>query len=94
MSDKEKNISTEAEATEKPAEQVEQPAEESEQTLPNLVTAIKAQYEQQIASLNAKHAKDVAERDKLIAQLLDENKQTPTETIADRINGKRAYKKW
>ena len=94
MSDKETNIPTEAEATEKPAEQVEQPAEENEQTLPELVTAIKAQYEQQIATLNAKHAKDVAERDALITQLMSEDKPVQTETIADRINGKRKYKKW
>ena len=94
MSDKEKTIQTEAEATEQPAEEVEQTAEETEQTLPELVTAIKAQYEQQIAMLTAKHAKDVAERDALITQLMSEDKPVQTETIADRINGKRKYKKW
>lgn len=94
MSDKETNIPTEAEATKQPAEEVEQTAEETEQTLPELVTAIKAQYEQQIATLTAKHAKDVAERDALITQLMSEDKPVQTETIADRINGKRKYKKW
>lgn len=76
------------------AEASEPSDQEDSERLSDLVVTIKQQYEQQIASLNAKHAKDVAERDKLIAQLLDENKQPQTETIADRINGKRKYKKW
>ena len=90
MSDEEKIIQTEAEAIEK----AEQPIEETEQTLPDLVTAIKEQYEAKIATLSAKHAKDVAERDAVITQLMSGEQPAQTESIADRINGKRNYKKW
>ena len=89
MSDQEKE--NQAEGTEQP--EAQQPTEQPE-ALPDVVTAIKAQYEQQIATLNAKHAKDIAERDAVITQLLSEDKPEPTETIADRINKRRTYKKW
>ena len=89
MSEEEKQATQEA--TEQP--EAQQPTEQPE-ALPDVVTAIKAQYEQQIATLNAKHAKDIAERDAVITQLLSEDKPEPTETIADRINKRRTYKKW
>lgn len=92
MSDKEKIIQTEA--TEQTAEPVEERSEESDQALPELIATLRTQYEDQIATLNAKHAKDVAERDAVIAQLLSDNKPAHTETIAERINAKRKYKKW
>ena len=89
MSEEEKQAAKEA--TEQP--EAQQPTEQPE-ALPDVVAAIKAQYEQQIATLNAKHAKDIAERDAVITQLLSEDKPEPTETIADRINKRRTYKKW
>lgn len=88
------NINTPYEVSEAPAEVVEERTEESDQTLPDLFATLRAQYDDQIATLNAKHAKDVAERDAVIAQLLSDNKPAHTETIAERINAKRSYKKW
>lgn len=91
MSDQEKE--NQAEGTEQPDAEIEQPTEKPE-ALPEVVTAIKAQYEKRIADLNSQHAKDIAERDAVITQLLSEDKPEPTETIADRINKRRTYKKW
>lgn len=98
MSDKDKQKNQEAQEpeTQQPQEpETQQPQEPQEhEALPDVVNAIKEQYEQQIATLNAKHAKEVAERDEVIKQLLATDKPEPTETIADRINKRRTYKKW
>ena len=91
MSDQEKE--NQAEGTEQPEDEIQQPTEQPE-ALPEVVTAIKAQYEKRIADLNSQHAKDIAERDAVITQLLATDKPEPTETIADRINKRRTYKKW
>ena len=92
MSDQEKE--NQAEGTEQPDAEIQEQPTEKHEALPEVVTAIKAQYEKHIADLNSQHAKDIAERDAVITQLLATDKPEPTETIADRINKRRTFKKW
>lgn len=69
--------------------------EEQKESLSDIVTRLKEQYESKIVQMEKKHTKDIEERDKIIAQLLDDNKESSTyQTVSDRINQKRNYKKW
>ena len=70
--------------------------EKTEDTLPELVNKIRKEYEMRIAEMEAKHAADIADRDEIIQQLISGNpaENVSHETIADRINNKRKFKKW
>lgn len=70
--------------------------EKTEDTLPDLVNKIRKEYEMRIAEMEAKHAAAIADRDEIIQQLISGNpaKNVSRETIADRINIKRNFKKW
>lgn len=82
-------VETETEV-EKKNEQVETTKE-----LPTVVQEIKAQYEVQIEALKDAYGKQIAERDIVIKQLLsDNNTAVEHETLVDKINKKRNFKKW
>lgn len=68
----------------------------TEDTLPDLVNKIREEYEMRIAEMEAKHAADIADRDAIIQQLISGNPSgiVSRETIADKINEKRTFKKW
>ena len=70
--------------------------EKTEDTLPDLVNKIRNEYEMRIAEMEAKHAAAIADRDEIIKQLISGNpaENVSRETIADRINNKRNFKKW
>ena len=70
--------------------------EKTEDTLPDLVNKIRKEYEMRIAEMEAKHAAAIADRDEIIQQLISGNpaENVSRETIADRINNKRIFKKW
>lgn len=89
-------VETETEV-EKKNEQVEKKNEQVETTkeLPTVVQEIKAQYEVQIEALKDAYGKQIAERDIVIKQLLsDNNTAVEHETLVDKINKKRNFKKW
>lgn len=77
----------------KPTEEATEPTQEQQQES-DLIVLIRNEYEEKIANINAKHVKDVAERDELIKQLLRDDKPANEETIADKINARRNFKKW
>ena len=68
----------------------------TEDTLPGLVNKIREEYEMRIAEMEAKHAAAIADRDAIIQQLISGNPSgnVSRETIADKINEKRPFKKW
>lgn len=66
----------------------------TEKQLPQIIDEIKAQYDQQIEDLKEDFKNQIAERDSVIKQLLSGKKLAPTETIVDKINKNRNYKKW
>ena len=70
--------------------------EEKPETIPELVLKIKAEYDDKIAELEAKHAAAIADRDAIIQQLISDGKQDAGQSYSfvDKINGKRNYKKW
>lgn len=70
--------------------------EKTEDTLPDIVNKIREEYEMRIAEMEAKHTADIADRDAIIQQLISGNPlgNVSRETIADRINNKRNFKKW
>ena len=77
----------------------DEPKQEQEQkqdeNLTRIVTEIKEQYENKIEALKDAYGKQIAERDIVIKQLLsDNNTAVETETMVDKINKKRNYKKW
>ena len=79
--------------------EIEQPKqatdEEQKESLSDIVNRLKEQYEYRIVQMEKKHTKDIEERDNLIAQLLDDTKESSTyQSVSDRINQKRNYKKW
>lgn len=68
---------------------------ETTKELPTVVQEIKAQYEVQIEALKDAYGKQIAERDIVIKQLLsDNNTAVEHETVVDKINKKRNFKKW
>lgn len=87
---KENNVVETETEVEKKNEQVETTKE-----LPTVVQEIKAQYEVQIEALKDAYGKQIAERDIVIKQLLsDNNTAVEHETLVDKINKKRNFKKW
>ena len=63
--------------------------------LPNIVQELKAQFEAKIEALKDAYGKQIAERDTVIKQLLnDDETAVERETIVDKINNKRKFKKW
>ena len=70
--------------------------EKTEDKLPDLVNKIREEYEIRIAEMEAKHAAAIADRDAIIQQLISGNPSgnVSPETIADKINEKRTFKKW
>ena len=89
-------VETETEV-EKKNEQVEKKNEQDETSkeFPTVVQEIKAQYEAQIEALKDAYSKEIAERDIVIKQLLsDNNTADEHETLVDKINKKRNFKKW
>lgn len=81
---------------EQPTEQVEQPTDQVEQpaeTLSTLITELTDKYEARISAIVKKYDASIAERDDVIKQLLT-GETVQEQTIADRINARRTYKKW
>ena len=70
--------------------------EKTEDTLPDLVNKVRKEYEMRMAKMEAKHAAAIADRDAIIQQLISGNPSgnVSHETIADKINEKRTFKKW
>lgn len=68
----------------------------TEDTLPDLVNKIREEYDMRIAEMEAKHAAAIADRDAIIQQLISGNPSgnVSSETIVDKINEKRTFKKW
>ena len=93
----ENEVTTEYEATD--IEIVEQPQPEPEQeqaNLSSLIDEVKQQYETKLTEMVAKKDREIAERDNVIKQLIDQEDKTAVfeKSIADKINEKRNYKKW
>ena len=84
---------------EQPTEQVAQPTEQVEQveqpseTLSTLITELTDKYEARISAIVKKYDASIAERDDVIKQLLT-GETVQEQSIADRINARRTYKKW
>lgn len=79
-------------------EEIKEPApeEQPEPALPDIVNDIRAEYENKLSDLEAKHAAALKDRDDIIKQLINGNEGAPqhTESFVDKINSKRNYKKW
>lgn len=78
-------------------EQSEQPEQKEEQAnLSSLIDEVKQQYETKLTEMVAKKDREIAERDNVIKQLIDQEDKTAVfeKSIADKINEKRNYKKW
>lgn len=65
-----------------------------DENLTRIVTEIKEQYENKIEALKDAYGKKIAERDSVIKQLLNGENTAKPETIVDKINKTRNYKKW
>ena len=69
-----------------------QPEEKPES---DLVAEVKASYEEKIAQIKAEYDARLKERDKVIKQLIKEEKDSPpADGIVEKINSRRNYKKW
>ena len=81
---------------EQPAEQpAKQPEEQPVKELPAIVDEIKIEFENKLKNVVADYDKQIAERDKVIKQLINsDNTAVAVETVADIINKKRNFKKW
>ena len=64
--------------------------------LSTLINDVKQQYEAKLTEMVAKKDREIAERDNVIKQLIDQEDKTAVfeKSIADKINEKRNYKKW
>lgn len=69
---------------------------EQEEQLSTLINEVKQQYETKLTEMVAKKDREIAERDNVIKQLIDQEDKTAVfeKSIADKINEKRNYKKW
>lgn len=88
------NENMNTEGTEAPA-----PAEEpgQEESLPEIVSRIRSEYEAKIDTITERHNTEIKERDEIIAQLIGGNNQDSDATrtpFVERLNNKRNYKKW
>ena len=86
---------------EKVNEQVDEEGTQNkqEQELPELVNSLKATYEKMLKEQKKDYEEQIAERDKIITQIISGGnaKGQPNDkmqTIIDKINEKRTYKKW
>lgn len=79
---------------EQETKQEEPKKEEQNENLTRIVTDIKTQYENKIEALKDAYGKQIAERDSVIKQLLNGENTAKPETIVDKINKTRNYKKW
>lgn len=84
----------EDENKDKPTEEEVNESTQEQQQENDLITLIRSEYEEKIDALKRKNAIEVRERDELIKQLLRDDRPVNEETIADRINARRNYKKW
>ena len=76
-------------------EQEQQEQEQQEENLTTLVDELKTQYENRIKEIVANKDKEIAQRDDVIKQLLDDTKTAKVQpSIADKINAKRNFRKW
>lgn len=69
-------------------------AKPAEPSYTDALLDVKKEYESKIAKLNEEHNKQIKERDNVIKQLLNDENTAPVETVADKINKKRVFKKW
>ena len=91
MEDEEKNI---PDPVEQPEEKPEEQPEEKPES--DLIAGVKASYEEKIAQIKAEYDARLKERDKVIKQLIKEEKDNPppTDGIVEKINSRRNDKKW
>lgn len=76
-------------------EQVQEDQEEHEQS--NLIDVINASWESKLLKVTTDYEKRLAERDNVIKQLITNGKtdnDSKGDTIIDKINAQRNYKKW
>lgn len=87
MEEEEKTIT---DPEEKPEEKKE------EQPESDLIADVKASYEEKIAQIKAEYDARLKERDKVIKQLIKDEKDNPppTDGIVEKVNSRRNYKKW
>ena len=88
------NENMNTEETEAPASAEEAGQEES---LPEIVSRIRSEYESRIDAITERHIAEIKERDEIIAQLIGGNNQDSDATripFVERLNNKRNYKKW
>ena len=86
---------------EQTTQEIETPtgAEETtqEESLPEIVSRIRSEYEEKIYTITERHKAEIKERDEIIAQLIGGNNQDSDATrtsFVERLNNKRNYKKW
>ena len=68
-----------------------------EESLPEIVSRIRSEYESRIDAITERHIAEIKERDEIIAQLIGGNNQDSDATripFVERLNNKRNYKKW
>ena len=94
MENKQQEQETKQEEPKQEQETQEPNQEEQNENLTRIVTDIKAQYENKIEALKDAYGKQIAERDSVIKQLLNGENTAKPETIVDKINKTRNYKKW
>ena len=76
-------------------EQVQEQVQEQEQS--NLIDVINASWESKLLKMTTDYEKRLAERDNVIKQLITNGKtdnDSKGDTIIDKINAQRNYKKW
>ena len=79
---------------EEPKKEEKPKDQKQDENLTRIVTDIKTQYENKIEALKDAYGKQIAERDSVIKQLLNGENTAKPETIVDKINKTRNYKKW
>lgn len=78
-------------------EQVQEQEQEQEQEQSNLIDVINASWESKLLKMTTDYEKRLAERDNVIKQLITNGKtdnDSKGDTIIDKINAQRNYKKW
>lgn len=79
----------------KPEEQEKQEEEKQEETeYKDLILEIQQEYMAKIQAIVEKNKKELAKRDDLIKQLIAGEKDEEKNSIADKINARRQFKKW
>lgn len=94
MENKQQEQETKEEPKKEQETKEEPKQEEQNENLTRIVTDIKTQYENKIEALKDAYGKQIAERDSVIKQLLNGENTAKPETIVDKINKTRNYKKW